>query len=82
MSRIARDSPGIRQNVPRPCQVHSGTMKRPGMNFSGTKYVVAFVILFFKNRKVEIFLKLQQIISTELIKAELLMQMNFYIDCQ
>jgi len=55
------------------------------MNFSGTKYVVAFEVLFFKNRKVEIFLKLQQIcttISTELIKADLLMQMNFDINCQ
>jgi len=60
-------------------------MKRPGMNFSGTKYIVAFVIIFFKNRKAEIFLKLQQIctkISTELIKAELLVQMNFDINCQ
>jgi len=38
----------MRQNVPRPGQVHSGTMKRPGMNFSGTKYVVAFVIFIFQ----------------------------------
>ena len=47
MSRIAMDSPGVRQNVPRPGQVYSGTMKRPGMNFSITKYVVVFKILFF-----------------------------------
>jgi len=59
VSRVVRDSPGMTQNVPRPGQVHSGTMKRPGMNFSLTQYVVAFVILFFKNGKVEIFLKLQ-----------------------
>ena len=75
----------MRQNVPRPGQVHSGTMKRPGMNFSGTKYAVDFRILFVKNRKIEIFLKLQQIcatISTERIKAEHLMQMNFDINCQ
>jgi len=55
------------------------------MNFLLTKYVVAFVILFFNNQKVEIFLKLQQIcttILTELVKAELLMQMDFDINCQ
>src|SRR6218665_1772034 len=51
MSRIARDSPGMRQNVPRPGQVHSGTMKRPGMKLYRTKssrYIVAIAILFFQ----------------------------------
>jgi len=51
----------MRQNVPRP--VHFGTMKRPGMNLSRAKYVVAFAILFFKNRKVEVFAQHQQICS-------------------
>jgi len=36
------------QNVPRPGQVLSGTMQRPGINFSRTKYVVAFAVLLFK----------------------------------
>ena len=34
----------MEQNVPRPSQVHSGTMKRPGMNFSRTKYVDVAII--------------------------------------
>jgi len=49
VSQIAQDSPGMRQNVPCPGQVYSGTMKRPGMNFSITKYVVAFKFFFLLN---------------------------------
>ena len=48
MSRIARDSPGMGQNVPHPGQVCSGTMKRPGINFSRNKEVIAFAILLSK----------------------------------
>jgi len=36
------------QNVLRPGKVHSGTMKRPRINFSRNKEVVAFAILLFK----------------------------------
>src|SRR6218665_3280818 len=75
----------MRQNVPRPSQVLSRTMKRPRINFYRVKYVVAVGILFFENRKVEVFLQHQQIcstFSTELIESELLMQMNFDMDCQ
>ena len=46
MSRIARDSPGIDKNVPRPGHVHSGTMKRPGMNFYHVKYVEFATLIF------------------------------------
>src|SRR6218665_753203 len=90
MSRIARDSPGMKQNVPRPGQVHSGTTQRPGMNFSRTKYV-NFAILYSNNQKVtKSYLRHQHnyrpmqhsTISTELIKAELLTQMNVNMDCQ
>src|SRR6218665_3616275 len=57
------------------------------MNFFITKYVVAFPILFLLNleSRLDIFLQHEQICSTfsaELIKAELLMQMNFDMDCQ
>src|SRR6218665_81333 len=48
MSRIARDSPGMGQNVPRLGQGLSGAMQRPGINFSRTKYVVVFGVLLFK----------------------------------
>jgi|SRR6218665_15864 len=54
MSRIARDSPGMERNVPRPGQVHSGTMKRPGMKFSGAQFADV-VVIFFKNQKVKIY---------------------------
>src|SRR6218665_2585825 len=65
----------MRQNVQRPGQVHSGTMKRPGINLSRAKYVVAFAILYFKNRIVyrnicATSTNMQQF-STEIITAEL-----------
>src|SRR6218665_2970941 len=90
MSRISRDSPGMKQNVPRPGQVHSGTMQRPGINFSITKYV-DFAILYSNNQEViKSYLRHQHnygsmqhsTISTKLIKAELLTQMNVNMDSQ
>src|SRR6218665_3976254 len=36
---VIRPLPGMEQNVPRPGQVHSGTMKRSGMNLYRTKHV-------------------------------------------
>src|SRR6218665_2876090 len=90
MSRIARYSPGMKQIVPRPGQVHFGTMQRPGMNFSKTKYV-DIVILYSNNQKVtKSYLRHQHnyrpmqhsIISAELMKAELLTQMNVDMDYQ
>jgi len=60
VSRIARDSPGMRQNVPRPDQVHSGTMQRPRINFYRTKYVVALTILLFEKSERKIYLQHQQ----------------------
>ena len=90
MSRIARDSPGMGQTVPRPGQVLSRTMQRPGMNFSRTKYV-DFAILYSNNQKVtKSYLRHQDhdrpmqhsTLSTQLIKAEVLTQMNVDMDCQ
>ena len=86
LSRIARDSPGIEKNVPRPGQVRSGTMKGPGMNFSRAKFAV-FGVIFFENPKVKIYLQQRQIwlrskISTELVKTKLLTQMNFDMNCK
>jgi len=73
VSRIAWDSPGMEQNILRPGKVHSGTMKRPGMNFSRAKFA-DFALVFFKNQKVKIYLQHNQIwlcsklsSSTELI---------------
>ena len=44
--------------VPRPGQVHSGTMKPPGMKFSGAQDDFAdFAVIFFKNQKVKIYLQ-------------------------
>ena len=41
------------RNVTRPCQVHSGTMKRPGMKFPWAQFA-DFAVMFFKNQKVKI----------------------------
>jgi len=76
----------MEQNVPRPGQVHSGTIKRPGMNFSRAKFA-DFAVIFFKNQKVEIYLQHEQIylcskISIELVKTEIMRQMNFDMDCK
>jgi len=60
MSRIARERPGMEQNVPRPSQDHSGTMKRPGMNFSRVKFA-DFALVFFKNQNVKMYLQHNQI---------------------
>ena len=54
--RVTRDSLGIERNVPRPSQVCSGTMKRPGMKFSGAQFA-DFAVKFFKNQKVKIYLQ-------------------------
>jgi len=56
MSRIARDSPGMERNVPRPGQVHSGTMKCPGMQFSRAQFA-DIAVIFFKNQKVKMYLQ-------------------------
>src|SRR6218665_2352985 len=87
MSRIARDSPGMGQNVPRPGQVLSGTMQRPGINFSRTKYVVAFAVLLFKkleSKNIPTSLINIQHTLPDLIKAGHLTQLNSYfdMDCQ
>ena len=63
MSRIARDSPGLERNVPRPGQVDSGTMRRTGMNYSGAKFSVA--VMFFKNWKVKIYLQQNKVLQNE-----------------
>ena len=56
MSRIAEDSPGMEKNAPRPGQVHSGTMKRPGMNFSRAKFA-DFAVTFFQKSESKICLE-------------------------
>ena len=66
MSRIAWDSPGMERNVPRPGQVHSGTMRRPGMNYSGAKFF-DFAVIFFKNRKVKIYLQQNKVLQKKKI---------------
>jgi len=76
----------MEQNVPRPGQVHSGTMKRPGINFSRAKFA-DFAVIFLKNQKVKTYLQHKKIclyskISTELVKTEILTQMNFDMDCK
>ena len=64
MSRIARDSPGMEINVPRPGQVHSETTRRPGMNYSGTKFS-DFAVIFFKKRKVRIYLQQDNVLQNK-----------------
>ena len=76
----------MEQNVSRPGQVHSGTMKRPGMNVSRAKFA-DLGIIFLENQKVKLYLQQKQIylsskISTELVKTEILRQMNFDMDCK
>jgi len=78
----------MERNVPRPGQVHSGTMKHSGMKFSGAQ-LADFDVIFFKNQKVEIYLQQNKIcicrkISTEFVKIELLTQLNIDrpMDCK
>jgi len=64
MFRISRDSPGMERNVPRPGQVYSGTMRRPGMNYTGAKFS-DFAVMFFKNRKVKIYLQKSKVLQNK-----------------
>jgi len=69
MSRIARDSTGMERNVPGPGQVHSGTMRRPGMNYSVAKFF-DFAVIFFKNRKVKIYLQQNKVLQKKKCSVE------------
>jgi len=80
MSRIARDSPGMERNVPRPGQVHSGTMKRPGMKFYGAQFA-RFCCYTFQKSESKKYLQQNkhacaEKLSTEFVKIELLTQLN------
>jgi len=52
---------GLPKTVPRPGQVLSETMQRPGMHFCRTQYVVALAIVLLQKQKVKLYLKHQQI---------------------
>ena len=52
----------MERNVPRPGQVHSGKMRRPGMNYSGTKFS-DFAVIFRRNRKEKIYLQQDNVLQ-------------------
>ena len=75
MSRTARDSPGMERNVPRLGQVHSGTMRRPGMNYSGAKFS-DFAVIYFKNRKVKIYLQQNKVLQKKKFSVETICRLH------
>ena len=53
MSRIARHSPGIERNIPRPGHAGPFWDNETSRKFSGAQFA-DFAVIFFKNQKVKI----------------------------